>query len=165
MKTYETRSLTERRHSSLMGDALSKLEHDVLRTVIAGDGIPEAWQDIAQSGTASDKRTRVTMAIDRDVVQFFKAMGRGYQERMACVLRAWMHGRLAKVIDGPDTTDIVLRPLDVAAQAAKTTEQVMHDLEARRQKATTDAERRKLKFELHMALARVGIEPPPWDED
>lgn len=165
MKTYETRSVTERRHSSLMKDALSRVEHDVLRTVIEGDGIPDAWQEIAQTGGPSAKRDRVHMRLDRDVIRFFKSMGPGYQERMACVLRAWMHGRLAKVIDGPDTTDIVLRPDKVAEQAAKTAEQVTYDLEAQRQKDEAYAERMKTQMAVHIALAKSGVEPPPWSDD
>jgi hypothetical protein len=51
----------------------------------------------------------MTTRLDADVVKFFKAMGEGYQPRMNRVLRAFMHYRLAGIIDGPDTTDYVLR--------------------------------------------------------
>lgn len=52
----------------------------------------------------------MTIRLDADVVKFFKAMGTGYQTRINRVLRMFMHYRLAGVINGPDTTDYVLRP-------------------------------------------------------
>jgi uncharacterized protein (DUF4415 family) len=118
MKPYQARGVVERRHTSLMADALRKLECDVLNTVIEAEGLPEGWATIAQEAPNVGPRDRVTMRMDRDVIRFFKAMGPGYQERICNVLRAFVHGRLAKVIDGPDTTDIVLRP-DAVAEKIK----------------------------------------------
>ncbi|MGB0799007.1 MAG: BrnA antitoxin family protein [Planktomarina sp.] len=99
---------SDRQHASLMVDALRQIEHDVLMAVVHRDALPPAWGAIATGPPR--KARKVTMWIDGDVIDFFKAMGPGYQPKMNQVLKAWMHGRLAKLIDGPDATDIILRP-------------------------------------------------------
>ena len=104
----------ERVKASLMMDAIGMVERDVLATVLLEQGLPDAWHQVATQ--PSDEKCKVTIRLDRDVVTFFKAMGPGYQTKMNLLLRAWMHGRLAKVIKGPDATDFVMRPDVVAAK-------------------------------------------------
>ncbi len=92
-------------------DALRMIENDIHNTLVAHRSMPAAWHDIWKDEDRRDaRRTRVTMRMDADVVKFFKAMGPGYQERINRILRTFMHFRLAKVIEGPDTSDYVLRP-------------------------------------------------------
>jgi len=92
-------------------DAHRQIEHDLHATVAEARMLPPAWDDIWKSDDRRDpKRQRVTMRMDADVVKFFKTMGDGYQARMNRVLRMYMHYRLAGMVEGPDTTDYVLRP-------------------------------------------------------
>ena len=49
-------------------------------------------------------------------------MGPGYQARINRVLRAYMHMRLGKLVQGPDTADFVLRPDEVVRRARARTE-------------------------------------------
>ena len=92
-------------------DALRMIEHDIHDVVRDLGALPMEWHEIAADPDRRDgKRVRCTVAFDADVVRFFKAMGPGYQRRMNRVLRAFMHFRLAKIVDGPDVTDYVLRP-------------------------------------------------------
>lgn len=99
-------------------DALEMIERDILDVMWARRGCPPDWHEISLDKDRRDaKRTRCTVAFDADVVKFFKAMGPGYQTRMNRVLRAFMHMRLAKVIEGPDTTDYILRPEEVEKKA------------------------------------------------
>ncbi|MEL6508529.1 MAG: BrnA antitoxin family protein [Pseudomonadota bacterium] len=107
----------ERVQASYMADALHRIEREVLRAVTENEGLPQSWHEVATQ--PSPGKYRVTMCLDVDVVKFFKAMGPGYQTKINLLLRAWMHGRLAKVIKGPDATDIVLRPAVVAEQAKR----------------------------------------------
>jgi hypothetical protein len=80
--------------------------------------LPSAWDEIWEDDDRRDpKRTRVTIRLDADVVKFFKGLGEGYQTRINRVLRAYMHFRLAKLIEGPDTMDYVLRPEKVLEEA------------------------------------------------
>ena len=174
MKAFEKRTTPERRHSALMADALERLEHDVLGAVIAADGLPEAWGQIAGETDRSGDRVKLTMRLDRDVVKFFKAMGPGYQERIARVLRAWMHGRLAKVIAGPDTTDMVLRPNAVVARLRGEADAIAAEAEAVRKAEAVAAEaseraHKQESIDAFMAhneeLERMGLqalEMPGW---
>ncbi len=43
------------------------------------------------------------------MVWFLRKMGKGYQEGMNDVLSAWMHGRPAALIEGPDEVDIFIQ--------------------------------------------------------
>lgn len=96
---------TERTRSALFADALRMIEFDVLNHVARKKVIPEDWHEIARNPTG--RKTRVTIRVDEDVVKYFRAMGPGYQPRINAVLVAWVHGRLARMVGGPDVTDIV----------------------------------------------------------
>lgn len=111
---------TERMHWGYAIDAMKMVEHDLMGHLRQIKAIPTEWHEIWQGEDRRDaKRVKVTANFDADVVKFFKAMGPGYQHRMNRVLRAFMHFRLAKLIEGPDTTDFVLRPDKVLAEADK----------------------------------------------
>ena len=101
-------SMTARKHHYYMGDAMRRLEWDLHNHLFEARRIPKEWCEIATRNDTS--RTRVTMRVDDDVLKFFKSMGPGYQARMNLVLRTYMHGRLAKIVRGPDTTDWILHP-------------------------------------------------------
>lgn len=113
---------TERLHWSYGIDALSMIEHDLHHRLSALTELSPEWHHIWEDKDRRDgKRTRVTAAFDADVVKFFKAMGPGYQHRMNRVLRAFMHMRLAKLIEGPDTTDYILMPEEVLKEGTRPT--------------------------------------------
>ncbi len=110
----------ERLHWSYGVDALAMIEHDLHSRLMTTGALPGDWHHIWEDRDRRDvKRTRVTARLDADVVKFFKAMGPGYQHRMNRVLRAFMHMRLAKLIEGPDTTDYILRPGEVLREGAR----------------------------------------------
>ncbi|GGE48020.1 BrnA antitoxin family protein [Actibacterium pelagium] len=99
----------ERLHWSSGTDALAMIEHDLHSRLMTFGQIPTEWHSIWQDeDRLDDRRTRVTARFDADVVKFFKALGPGYQHRMNRVLRAYTHMRLAKLVEGPDTTDYIL---------------------------------------------------------
>jgi hypothetical protein len=85
-------------------EAYRILEWDVLDAVRRGRALPDDWHDIAT--TPDPGKTRVTIRLDADVVKFFRAMGPGWQTKANLVLRAWVKGRLARIVKGPDTTDV-----------------------------------------------------------
>ncbi|WP_417206307.1 BrnA antitoxin family protein [Antarctobacter sp.] len=101
-------------------DAMEMVERDLLDFMWDRKGCPRDWHEIWEDKDRRDtRRTRCTVAFDADVVKFFKAMGPGYQHRMNRVLRGFMHMRLAKIINGPDTSDYVLRPEVVDEEALR----------------------------------------------
>jgi uncharacterized protein (DUF4415 family) len=66
----------------------------------AGRAMPRAWRRIERDVPTRPRKTRVTAALDADVVTFFRAMGQGYQARMNAVLRSFMLARLSGEIPG-----------------------------------------------------------------
>ena len=92
---------TERVNHHYMMDALRRLEWDMASEVVRQQRIPADWHRISLDRGRKAK-VRVTMGLEEDVVRFFKSMGRGYQERMNDVLRAFMHAKLAGIVAGPD---------------------------------------------------------------
>lgn len=101
----------QRRELCYAIDARRMIEYDLHDFLKRERAMPPAWGAVWKDKDRRDaKRTRITISLDADVVRFFKAMGDGYQPRINRVLRAYMHYRLAGIVEGPDTTDYILRP-------------------------------------------------------
>jgi hypothetical protein len=114
----KTMTKTERLHWGYGVDAIKKMEYELMGYLHEYKALPSAWDEIWEDDDRRDpKRTRVTIRLDADVVKFFKGLGEGYQTRINRVLRAYMHFRLVKLIEGPDTMDYVLRPEKVLEEA------------------------------------------------
>lgn len=99
---------TRRINYHYMADAMRRLEWDLHQKLLTEGRIPDAWHDIALE-RGPRKRIRVTIALEEDVVRFFRAMGEGYGPRMNAVLRAFMHARLAGLVRGAETMDYLAR--------------------------------------------------------
>ncbi len=92
----------QRANYHYMTDAMRRLEWDLHHHIEATSRIPDEWHEIAKTRAPQGKQ-RITMAVDRDVLRFFRSMGAGYQPRLNEVLRSYMHARLAGVIRGAET--------------------------------------------------------------
>ena len=111
MTTPKDMTKTQRINWSYAIDARRMIEHDLHSVATKLRCMPKEWDEVWQDIDRRDpKKVPVTIRLDADVVKFFKAMGEGYQPRINRVLRAFMHYRLAGMIEGPDTTDYVLAP-------------------------------------------------------
>ena len=107
----------ERADTWMMIDAFRKVETDLHHRLLEMRTIPSEWDGIHERRRERHpKRVKVTAAFDADVVRFFKGLGPGYQWRMNVVLRAYVHGRMAKIVKGPDTTDYILHPERIPAE-------------------------------------------------
>lgn len=102
------RGKVQKEHFRYFTDVMAQIEWDLHDEVLAKGRIPRDWHEIAKRRGKREK-VRLTLRVEEDVVKFFRATGRGYQERMNDVLRAWMHGRIAGMIEGPDAEDIALQ--------------------------------------------------------
>lgn len=100
-----TRGKIQREHFRYFGDLMRQIEWDLHQEVLDEGRIPPMWHEIAKAKGPAEKE-RLTLRVDADVVRFFRRFGRGYQQRMNDVLAAWMHGRLAALIEGPDAEDV-----------------------------------------------------------
>ncbi|MFO1201017.1 MAG: BrnA antitoxin family protein [Tabrizicola sp.] len=92
----------QRAQMSYMMDVMRRLEWDLHNTIELTGRIPEEWHRIAQA-TPRQAKVKVNLALEADVVKFFKSMGEGYGPRINDVLRSYMHARLAGVIRGAET--------------------------------------------------------------
>jgi hypothetical protein len=138
-------TVTERKHWGFGVDAIRKMEYELMGYLHEYRALPLEWDEIWKDEDRRDpKRTRVTIRLDADVVKYFRAMGAGYQARINRVLRAYMHFRLAKLVEGPDTMDYILRPEEVLANA-----QARPDW--------GDAEAHNLKFEAQAEEMRARL--------
>ena len=93
----------QRAQMTYMMDVMRRLEWDLHNTIELTGRIPEEWHAIA-TATPRAAKVKVTLALEADVVKFFKSMGEGYGPRINDVLRSYMHARLAGVIRGAETT-------------------------------------------------------------
>ncbi len=119
-KSAKEMTKTERLNWMYGIDAMEMVERDLLDVAWNRKGCPPEWHEIWQDKDRRDVgRTRCTVRFDADVVKFFRAMGPGYQSRMNRVLRSFMHFRLAKIVEGPDTCDFILRPEEVDRKATQ----------------------------------------------
>ncbi|MEM9755476.1 MAG: BrnA antitoxin family protein, partial [Pseudomonadota bacterium] len=92
-----TRSKRQREAQYYMADAMRRFEWDMHNEIGMQGRIPEAWREIA--ARRDSPRVKVGFSCDADIVRFFKSMGPGYQRRMNDVLRAFMHARLAGLLE------------------------------------------------------------------
>ena len=109
---------TDRKHWGFGVDAMKMIEYELMGYMYEFRALPRDWDQIWEDQDKRDpKRKKITISVDEDVLRFFKGLGPGYQPRMNRILRAFMHFRLAKLIEGPDVTDYILKPDEVLEEA------------------------------------------------
>ncbi len=110
----------KRMHLALYADALKQLEFDSLDVVRLKERVPYQCHAIHDDPDVfSQKLVKTTFRVSSDVLKYFKVMGPGHGARMNRVLTAYVHGRLAQIVEGPDITDFVLRPEQVAREIGR----------------------------------------------
>jgi uncharacterized protein (DUF4415 family) len=100
-----------------MAGCLRRLEAALQGRLESAGVIPAEWHAIAQGGGAGAKM-KITLWVEADVVSFFRSLGRGHTTRMADVLKAFMHARLAGVVRGPEAVDYAPRRSEAERGAA-----------------------------------------------
>jgi len=104
MTELKAMTRTQRVNFYYLTDAMRRLEWDLHNHIEATSRIPDEWHRIAQERTPR-RKIKVTLALEEDVVKFFKSMGTGHGPRMNEVLRTYMHARLVGIIKGPEAAD------------------------------------------------------------
>jgi uncharacterized protein (DUF4415 family) len=95
----------QRMNMMYMMDVMRRLEWDLHNTVQMTGRIPAEWHEIAKK-TPTVEKEKVTLRLQKDVVKFFRSMGKDYGSRIDDVLRSYMFARLAGLIRGAETIDI-----------------------------------------------------------
>jgi uncharacterized protein (DUF4415 family) len=79
----------------VLGKTDAELEADAKSDPAFAD-LPRNWYESADT-LVSDPQPPASLRLDRDVVDWFKAQGHGYQGRMSAVLRSYMLHRQGKL--------------------------------------------------------------------
>ena len=66
--------------------------------------IPEAWHLLAHDTDVSAPKQKITLRLDKAVVQFFRALGEGYQSRINRVLATYVAMQVGRM----DRADLAL---------------------------------------------------------
>ncbi|MEO8243796.1 MAG: BrnA antitoxin family protein [bacterium] len=85
-----------------MMDVMRRLEWDLHNRIEMSGRIPPEWHDIAKDPKETPKR-QVNVALEEDVLKFFKSLGKGYGAKINLVLKSFMHARLAGIVEGAET--------------------------------------------------------------
>lgn len=99
------RSVAARRaNAHHMAESMRVLDAEMAGKLAGCGRIPDAWHEIARRRD-EPRRERVTIALEEDVLRFYRSMGRNYAGRINEVLRAYMHARLAGLLQGAETVE------------------------------------------------------------
>lgn len=76
-------------------DRLKRMSDEEIQAGIDADPdafLPDAdfWKEATIVMPSKDNKLQITLRIDKDVLEFFKQSGRGYQGRMNAVLRSYV---------------------------------------------------------------------------
>ena len=93
------RSKTEERSFARMLDDLEEQEIAFERFKRIRSLAPPGWHSVERRAGIRPRKTKLTVALDADMVAWFRALGRGYQPRMNAVLRAYMHAVISKEVE------------------------------------------------------------------
>lgn len=97
-----------------MAKALAKieaLERDWERARRLDRTIPDGWFYLHRHQPTKPPKVKLTLALDADMVAWYRQLGRGYQPHMNGVLRAYMHAVIAKIIEREGDRDWKDRPI------------------------------------------------------
>jgi uncharacterized protein (DUF4415 family) len=92
------RSRDEEINLGEMFDVLEEQQAALDQRVRSFELIPPGWHSLERVAPVTQPKTKLTLSLDTDMVNRFRALGRGYQPRMNAVLRAYMHAMVSKEI-------------------------------------------------------------------
>ncbi len=93
-KGPKTKRLAEARMHQLL--FLEAMTRDEVFLETARKEIPEAWHTLEMDVETEAPKEKVTLYLDRAVIQMFRKMGKGYQARINRVLETYMQMRIAE---------------------------------------------------------------------
>ena len=61
------------------------------------ESVPKAWETLEHDVDVTEKKMQVSIRLDESVLKFYRAMGKGYQERMNRILATYAQMRIAEI--------------------------------------------------------------------
>jgi uncharacterized protein (DUF4415 family) len=86
-------------------DVMRRLEWEIHHKFWRGEGLPKEWHDIAIEKGDGPKE-KVSLYVDKRVLKFFRATGKGWQGRMNLVLQAYALARASGAVKGVERFDL-----------------------------------------------------------
>ncbi len=84
-------------------DRLGKRSLDLVDTPIwvydLRDEVPAAWTTLEQDVDVEEPKVKITLRLDESVAKYYRAMGKGYQERINRVLATYAQMKIARVME------------------------------------------------------------------
>lgn len=68
-------------------------------------GLPEGWDALAWDLPAEPAKTKMTLSLERDVIDWYAALGPDHAARINAVLRLYMLGVQSREIESPEQYD------------------------------------------------------------
>ena len=99
----ETRKF-ERRFSKLM-DEMEAENDRIRRDMLRHELLPAEWLKLHKEVPTQPAKCKLTVSLDKNVVDRYRSLGRRYQARMNGVLRTYMLAILSKSIEQPGDRD------------------------------------------------------------
>ena len=84
------------RAEDAMFDALIFMRKGDMIEETVREQVPDEWHMLEFDYAVSEKKEKVTLYLDRSVARCFRAMGKGYQERINALLRTWMQMKIGE---------------------------------------------------------------------
>ena len=76
-----------------------------VRKRMAG-GLPTGWLSAHEDAPCGPAKTKMTIRMDTDVLEWYRALGQGYQNRINTVLRAYKNAVTSKWIEMDEDKDV-----------------------------------------------------------
>jgi len=61
--------------------------------------VPAAWATLEQDLDVEEPKVKITLRLDESVAKYYRAMGKGYQERINRVLATYAQMKIARVME------------------------------------------------------------------
>ena len=100
----------EKAMSDMVHD-LSQMERDnaLMRTTF--QLVPPGWERATRNTPTGPTKKKMTIRLDPDVLDWFRGLGNGYQNRINAVLRAYMNAVISKYIEETKDRDWEDKPI------------------------------------------------------
>lgn len=111
MPTTDTLVKAQRRHMTEMIYSLEELQIEQALMRRTKDIVPPGWDRAHDKAPCTKTKKRMTIRLEPEVLDWYRSLGNGYQNRINQVLKTYMHAILSKHIEQPGDKDWLNVPI------------------------------------------------------
>lgn len=105
-QTVRRRTKQEEKDLSKFVTDIEALEIENMVRKRVWDTMPVGWLSAHQDAPCGPVKTKMTIRMDTDVLEWYRALGMGYQNRINTVLRAYKNAVTSKWIEMDEDKDV-----------------------------------------------------------